>query len=1053
MKRPRPQLFVARLIAALCIAALGRSAVAADATTAPSVAPPVGINWLTSLDAADLQAQRTQQPILLFIESGGDLACQQAVATLQACVAASPNDWVIAQLDLRNSRDALPDLGVSTVPAIRMLAPSGRLVASLDQPMTSTSISQWLLANRAAAMPAQSPTDSSTRQQLLAQLGGPDATMREMAVRRLSSDRAAAADVIGVLFSGSMAARLAALDLLEQWGAPIATIDPWDRSTLTEARRTDLLRWAKSPPPMPTSRPAPPGQSDDAGLDVEFDELLSAPTAADARAVREQFIRFGAGILPAISLRLSSASDDAARQRLTALRYRIVATDRLAADWPGGFDRLASSDPFVRRAAVDELSQHVTNDDSRLLVELFTNQDEFVRERCLKMLRAVGGPQANQALMKLLQDPEPNVRAAVLKTLAQTPDPSLAPDLVRYTAVETDPDLVVHAIKVLQDIPGDSAGDGLKNLLSHPQWRVRAEACAAIHQKLQGGESMSPQEAASLIPPLSKCLDDADNFVVSQAAAALILFHLSPADQAVLRAIDRHPELAVDLLTALGRDRNTALMLLPALVKLTSHANPQIRAQAIRAVCVLDPRNAGAALGAGLKDQDATVRRTAALGMVTVLDAISPQDGTIFLEPDNYQTALRNVDARQWVTAFVQGRGRPGWMSSLKPDLQRLVKDPDEQTSTAAAVALCALGSADEAAPVLQKTASSKITAATEAAALPFLDWDQRKELFDKLLAITPDGQMSQLIDKFAMVADSRAAQQLWNLLGDPPRDVFFSAVHRALLNIYGLTNQSNFINGLAQPGAADKPALMHDATPMLQMGTELQRTEALCLIFGAQPDAAVQPAKAILANTSNTSALRNASLQILLLALPEADAQALAVSQLPDQSTRRTAVSYLAIGSQAASRFRGDVYLNAASQATIEYGGFGQADPIIHVRVPAGLQLQPLTALMNDSDPDIAGYAGYLAALLGERRGMESLLKAARAHGFESDWASLVYRAITKLDDDSQTPVLEEIYKSFGQQKWLAREFYWTIRAMHGPNILKLRKRIRDEVGMDQLR
>ena len=274
-----------------------------------------------------------------------------------------------------------------------------------------------------------------------------------------------------------------------------------------------------------------------------------------------------------------------------------------------------------------------------------------------------------------------------------------------------------------------------------------------------------------------------------------------------------------------------------------------------------------------------------------------------------------------------------------------------------------------------------------------------------------------------------------------------------SLQNIYGLTNQSNFVNGLAQGGAGDKPALMHDATAMLQTGTELQKTEALCLIFGDQPDAVVQPAKAILANTANTSALRNASLQILLLALSEADAQALAVSQIADQSTRRTAVSYLAIGSQPVSRFRGDVYLNAASQTTIEYGGFTQTDPIIHVKVPAGLQLQPLTALMNDSDPDVAGYAGYLAALLGERHGMQPLLKAARAHGFESDWASLVYRAISRLDDDSQTPVLEEIYKSFGQQKWLARQFYWTIRAMHGPNILKLRKRIRDEVGMDQLR
>jgi len=32
-------------------------------------------------------------------------------------------------------------------------------------------------------------------------------------------------------------------------------------------------------------------------------------------------------------------------------------------------------------------------------------------------------------------------------------------------------------------------------------------------------------------------------------------------------------------------------------------------------------------------------------------------------------------------------------------------------------------------------------------------------------------------------------------------------------------------------------------------------------------------------------------------------------------------------------------------------------------------------------------------------------------------------------------------------------RNFYWSIRAMHGPEILKLRKRIRDEVGMEMLK
>ena len=86
------------------------------------------------------------------------------------------------------------------------------------------------------------------------------------------------------------------------------------------------------------------------------------------------------------------ASGDTSLQRLGALRYRLAATDRLATEWPGGFDRLASREPSVRRNAVDELAGVIRSTDARLLVELFSDEDAFVRERSLKMLREVGGP-------------------------------------------------------------------------------------------------------------------------------------------------------------------------------------------------------------------------------------------------------------------------------------------------------------------------------------------------------------------------------------------------------------------------------------------------------------------------------------------------------------------------------------------------------------------------------------------------------------------------------------------------------------------------------------
>ncbi len=61
-----------------------------------------------------------------------------------------------------------------------------------------------------------------------------------------------------------------------------------------------------------------------------------------------------------------------------------------------------------------------------------------------------------------------------------------------------------------------------------------------------------------------------------------------------------------------------------------------------------------------------------------------------------------------------------------------------------------------------------------------------------------------------------------------------------------------------------------------------------------------------------------------------------------------------------------------------------------------------------------------------------------------------MVYRAIAALNDPHSVPVLAEIFKH--REEIDVRDFYWTIRTMKGPEILALRKQIRDEVGMDHL-
>src|SRR5206468_8143466 len=112
-------------------------------------------------------------------------------------------------------------------------------------------------------------------------------------------------------------------------------------------------------------------------------QMLAAP-AAEATAIRERLARHGRLLLPLVYEQLRTAESDEARQRLTALRYRLVATDELALSWPGGIERLAAPDARTRHRAMDELTNRATSADEPLLLELFSDPEPLVRELALR---------------------------------------------------------------------------------------------------------------------------------------------------------------------------------------------------------------------------------------------------------------------------------------------------------------------------------------------------------------------------------------------------------------------------------------------------------------------------------------------------------------------------------------------------------------------------------------------------------------------------------------------------------------------------------------------
>ena len=464
---------------------------------------------------------------------------------------------------------------------------------------------------------------------LLRQFQQRNPAIREAAIRRLAPyPQKARLEVVRAFMEGSLSRRLAALELLRQWRAPVANLDPWQPQSLTKERLAALNLWAEKYQPPASGpnegvlKPTRQKLTEQALVEArrDIDRMLKA-NPADAEAIRHRLAGYGAALLPEVTARLKETAADAERQRLWALRYRLVAADSLALRWPGGLERLAAADPRPRQQAADELARMAAAADQPLLVELFSDNDPLVREFSLRGLQNIGGKETTTALVKLLADPEPNVRAAVLKQLEEKPDASIIPKLADYLKTEKDADLLVHAIRFLKAAGGTPATRALIPMLRHESWQVRAEACEALG-KMQSNHSYTyvngvrvDSEEALQVEVYAAMLDllaDADAFVVSRAVEGLSGADMLVAVDPLVRAAAKHPYLAPTIVPMLAQGQKMRVAALPHLRKFRKDADPQVRAAALTGLCTILPDEMGDEVSAGLQDPSGKVRIAAA---------------------------------------------------------------------------------------------------------------------------------------------------------------------------------------------------------------------------------------------------------------------------------------------------------------------------------------------------------------------------------------------------------------------------------------------------------
>ncbi len=984
---------------------------------APSAAP-----WQTDLDEAVALAGRDNRPILLYVGAPSCGPCRDVEHLLETLAIGSELDHLVRlRLDADAQPEAVLRLHVNTVPAIRLLTPAGRPVAGLAGPITAEDIRRLLAESAAAAGRLDDPAlfgtgipDERERARLLEMLCGDDALAREAALRRLLPLREFMAPAIVERFvegPGALADRLACLDLLAAWDAPVGGLDPWQPSTITPAAEGALRSWAAAQAGSRHAAEVPSLPPD--RVEAELRRLIAAPPGLESAVIRERLARLGPEVDALLKAMLAEATDHT-RARLTALRYRRAASDELAVRWPDLLDRLASSEAATRRAALDDLADRATARDRDLLIELFSSSDPIVRESSLRLLRATG-EEAGGEFLRLLDDPDANVRAAVLKQIAEAPSPSVVSAIAQYAERETHEDLVVHAVRVLREIPDGGSKEAVAGLFSHPSWRVRAEAVEAYGHI--AGRSTSRSRAALAARVLLPLLDDSEGFVVSRVVPLLCRAGFVESIEPMLAALARHPEIGADMVQQISESPEMLAAAQPHLDRMMASGSAEVRRAIVRAAAASGIEQRRGLLAEGLHDPEPAVRAASATAIL---------DGLL---------ATRRSAAPP-----------PGWMRELVEPLEVMLESAEEDRAVAALL-LVALGRKDVAMPSLIATAESG-DIQSAAKALAWLDRDERRAWFARLRALDEAGDArEQVLSALMSAPDETSVDIVWSELAAGSSVLTEEIFSFLLAAMFG--EESHW----AWRWPASRRAPLADAlAPRIAGGSDGEALAALALY--AHVGTSSETPLAVVHDLARSREVRVAAARTALVCAGNDGAAALASAWLDDPELRDVALAHLALGASALGPIVPGIEESSAMLVKrpgmapqLEYDSQGRPKPI-EPKSPAGLDASVLLTALESEKPRTAACAGYLLATLGDARGwpaVDSLYKNAPE---DRHAVRLAYRTIAALDDDGLVPMLESIHAGLAGDDGEIQLLYWTIRSMTGPDATALRRSMRKQHG-----
>lgn len=1002
--------------AAALVFAAGAAATAAPAMSAGDAGDEgvAVVQWFEEPAAARREAIVSGRPLFVYAMMPSCPACiAQGDAFYEREVIASLGNWVCLYLDANAYPEEALKWKVVVTPSFRVGTPWGKVLAERDGGLSARELAEWLResGSRAArygqevsrALSGDGKLSDEQVAGLVELLGSREAQVREAAIGRLAAYGAKGAGaVVEALEEGGLGTRLSAVEILKVWEAPVEGVDPWRPATV-EASLGRILEWLELEE-FALSLPS--------GVEMEADfAALAGEDEERAAGAAARLARIGPDLLDEVRERAAAERRDVPRERLMLLRYRLVMPEELARERADLLYALVSRKPAERARAVEAVSRLGGTENEALYLELFQDGDEMVREVALGALRRSAGPAANRTLAELLGDPQPNVRAQVLKELGERPTSNVAGILEEYVKGEEDEDLVGHAVRTLGEIRSVRATNVLAGLSGHPSWQVRASVAEALGERDSYRGRMTPAGQKAL----KALLGDADTFVVAKAIEGVVDCSFDVITE-LARAAERLPEMAVKAVSAMGSYEGGRMKAVGYLRKFTKHEDAAVRAEALVALVEATNLNVHDEVEAAFKDEDSQVRQAAA----AVVEKLAGEGGNAKVLLDEWGGALLEMLSAE------EARERLG-----------------------AGTALVSLKAKDEALGVLKEVAAGHEELRGEVAeVMRYLEWEDREGLFEYLkgLELSEDAY-DTLIGRFADKAPPEAIGYLWREVDSGAGSGSLSVFHNALVRVY-FGEDNYYSSQMRSPVEAKK--LAKEAGKRLTANDDAVRTLALSLMMVADSKAAGRKAEELFTAEGISEAMRRNALLVLMLSEPAGQVgRAVEALSSEDRQMRGVGMGFLAHGNS------GGLYSHALSYGSDTiYLNYIDVEVFKPEGAPKGVTTEMLRSLLSDGDVDVRAGAAYLLAKLGDASGVRTLAAAWREGGGYS-YRDELREVIATLGDDRWTPILEEVYNMFDPEddQYEIKEFYWGIRPMKGPKVLALRKRIRLEVGVNNLR